>query len=75
MVIEVNMLSVTPIVGLTLVQSLMYIHIHVKRLLFLWDFRHNWNNSTNFSENPKYQFSRISARWELRSFIRTHGEI
>ena len=33
-------------------QPLLYIYIHLKRLLFLWDFRHNWNKSTNFSKNP-----------------------
>jgi hypothetical protein len=71
-VIEVNMLTATPIVGLTSVQSLMHIHIHVKRLLFLWDFRQNLNNSTNFSKNPKYQFSRISARREPKDVLFAH---
>jgi len=63
-----NMLTATPIVGLTSVQSLMHIHIHVKTLLFLWDFRHNWNNLTKFSKNLKYQFSRISAGGSQKMF-------
>ena len=50
------MLTVTPIEELISVQSLMYIQIHVKRLLLLWDFRHHWNDLTNFSKNLKYQF-------------------
>ena len=47
----------------------MCVHIHEK--FPFYDFKVNWNVSTNFIKNSKYEFTRKSVGWQFHCSVRS----
>jgi hypothetical protein len=53
--------------------NVLYIGLHVKYLLFLWDFNETWIFSTFSKKKHKYEISWKSFQWEPSCSMRTDG--